>query len=196
MTMSAIPTRPDQVELYLSHLNAALLDVPRAEREDFMREIRVHIFDKLQQECADIPAVLEALGHPEDLARHFHSELKLSASSRSWSPWVLMKTAARWALTGFQGFAVFMVAFLGYTMAACFYVTAALKPIFPNNIGFWVSDQGPSLATWPMPAGAHEYMAPYYTLIAFVLGFLFVAGTSFVVRIMMKKFARARKWLT
>src|ERR1700760_4610781 len=114
--MSASPSRPDPVELYLMHLNAALLGIPRAEREEFLREIRAHIFEKLQQDGAIVPAVLEALGGPEDLASQFLAKCNLTKSARSWSPWVLMRTAVRWGLTGFQGFAMFVIAIIGYTL--------------------------------------------------------------------------------
>jgi uncharacterized membrane protein len=192
--MSAISSGPDQVELYLMHLNAAMLDIPRADRDEFLREIRAHIFEKLEAGNADVGGVLKALGDPEELARQFHSECSIRVSSRSWSPWVLMRAATRWALTGVQGFTVFIVAFFGYTLAACFYITAALKPIFPKQIGFYVSEQGLNLANWPTPHG-HDLLGPYYTVVAFVLGFLIVAGTSFVVRGMMRKFAKVKTLL-
>ncbi len=192
--MSAISTRPDPIELYLMHLNAALLDIPRAERDDFLHEIRAHIFEKLQEDGAEINAVLAALGNPEDLAAQYHSECSLSKSSRSWSPWVLLRTSARWALNGVQGFAVFLVAMIGYTFALAFYLTAVLKPIFPNNIGFFVSDNGLNLANWPAPQG-HDLLGNYYTLFAFIVGFFCVAATSFVVRIMMRNFAKVRSHL-
>jgi uncharacterized membrane protein len=192
--MSAISTRPDQIELYLMHLNAALLDIPRRDRDDFLQEIRTHIFERLQQDGAEVDAVLKALGDPEELAYQFHSECSLAKSSHSWSPWVLMRTAARWGLNGVQGFVIFLVAFIGYTFAACFYITAALKPIFPSNIGFFISKQGLNLASWPTPRG-HEVLGPYYTMTALVLGFLFVVVTSFVLRMMMRNFSKVRSRL-
>src|SRR5215469_4385232 len=152
-SMAAITTRPDQVEIYLMHLNAAMLDIPRTEREDFVREIRMHIFEKLEQGGADVSQILKALGDPEELARQFHAECSMRRSSRSWSPWVLLRTAARWALTGVQGFVVFMVAVLGYLFGAAFYITAVLKPIFPSNIGLFVGIEGVQLANWPAPQG-------------------------------------------
>src|SRR5512146_264306 len=144
--MSAITTHPDQVEIYLMHLNAAMLDIPRPDREEFIREIRMHIFEKLEQGGADLTSVLTALGDPEELAREFHAECSMRVSSRSWSPWVLLRTAARWALTGVQGFAVFAVAVLGDLFGAAFYITAVLKPIFPNHIGLFVGLRGVQLA--------------------------------------------------
>jgi uncharacterized membrane protein len=191
--MSASSTQPDAVELYLMHLNAALPDFPRAERDEFLREIRAHIFEKLRQ-GGPVPAALAALGDPEELARQVRAERSLVQSSRSWSPWVLMRAVARWGLSGVQGFLVFVLALIGYSLAACFYITAVLKPIFPRNIGFYVSNHNFTIAAWPAPEG-HEILGPYYTLVAIVLGFLLVAGTSFLLRRVMRKFAVVRAWL-
>lgn len=191
--MSASSTQPDAVELYLMQLNAALPDLPRAERDEFLREIRAHIFDKLRQ-GAPVPAALAALGDPEELARQVRAECSLVQSSRSWSPWVLMRAATRWGLSGVQGFLMFVLALVGYSMAACFYITAVLKPIFPDNIGFYVSQRRFTVAAWPAPGG-REILGPYYTLVAMVLGFLLVAATSFALRRVMRRFAAARSRL-
>jgi uncharacterized membrane protein len=192
--MSATPAQIDPIEIYLMHLNAALLDVPRGERDEFLREIRTHIFEKLQTEGTRPQDVLERLGDAEELARQYRAECSLTKSARSWAPWTLLRAAVRWGLTGFQGFAMFVVAVIGYSMAIAFYVTAVLKPIYPHNIGFFVSSNGLNLASWPAPRG-QEVLAPYYTLIAMIVGFLFVAGTSFVLRLMMRNFASARRRL-
>lgn len=193
--MTGSATQPDAIELYLMHLNAALMGVPRPERDEFLKEIRAHIFEKLEQGPPDVAAVLQVLGGPEELAQQFRAECNLAQSARSWSPWVLMKTSARWGLNGFQGFVMFFVALIGYLLAAAFYITAVLKPIYPHNIGFFLNSYCLTLANWPAPQG-REVLAPYYTLIAMLLGFLLVGGTSFVLRKMMRKFATARKWLT
>jgi len=193
--MSASPSRPDAIELYLTHLNAALLRVPRVEREDFLKEIRVHIFEKLEQQGANIPEVLAGLGQPEELAQQFLSECSLSKSARSWSPWTLMKAATRWGLTGVQGFAMFFVGVIGYAFAFAFYACAVLKPFFPRNVGFYLSSQGLSLANFPYAHG-HEVGAPWFIPTMVVLGFFSVAGTSVALRAMMRKFAAARQRLT
>ena len=189
--MSASSTRPDAVELYLMHLNAALPDLPRELRDEFLREIRAHIFEKLRAQDAPVQAVLDALGDPEELARQFRAERGLVRSARSWSPWVLMRALARWGLGGVQGLLVFVLALFGYTLAACFYITAVLKPIFPRNIGFYLSAQGFTIAAWPAPGG-REILGPYFTVVAMVLGFLLTAGTSFLLRRVIRRFASMR----
>jgi len=59
------------------HLNAALPNVPQSEREEFLREIRAHIFETLERPGHKIPEVLKALCSPEELARQFLAECLL-----------------------------------------------------------------------------------------------------------------------
>src|SRR5690242_2730553 len=137
--MSTASMGTDAIERYLLRLNAALLSVPAPEREEFLREIRGHIFERLEQ-SSDVAAILAAVGDAEELAEQFRVETSLARSARSWSALVLLRAAARWALSGAQGFSIFLVALIGYGIAATFYITAMLKPIFPNHIGIFVYD--------------------------------------------------------
>ena len=193
MTSSTV-LKADAIELYLLRLNAALMEVPREIRLEFVREIRAHIFDRLESGL-DAPTVLTNLGSAEQLAQQFCAENALVRSARSWSAWTLMRTAARWALTGVYGFAAFLVGFVGYLFGACFYITAALKPIFPHNIGVFVGRHGIQLACWPVPDGC-EIAGSYYTLIALVAGFIITALTTVVLRQMMVKMAAASRFLS
>jgi hypothetical protein len=70
----------------------------------------------------------------------------------------------------FAGFALFC----GYTSGTAFVIIAALKPIFPNNVGFWVDDR-PAYAGFPwrlagvFPAPLHEHVVGGYWVIPFAL---------------------------
>ncbi len=44
------------------------------------------------------------------------------------------------AATGRAGFLVALLLFTGYTVGASFIAVAALKPVFPNNVGLWLLD--------------------------------------------------------
>jgi hypothetical protein len=188
--MSTASIGTDAIERYLLRLNAALLSVPAPEREEFLREIRGHIFERLEQ-SPDVAAILAAVGDPEELAAQFRVETSLARSARSWSAWVLMRTAARWALSGAQGFSIFMVALIGYATAATFYITAMLKPIFPANIGIFAYGGNLNIGFDNSPQ-RHDISGPYFTLYAMIAGFLLVFATSVALRAMMRKFARMR----
>lgn len=180
----------DAIERYLLRLNAALLNEPAAEREEFLREIRAHIFERLE-DSPDVPAILAAVGDPEELARQFRTETMLARSSRSWSAWVLMRTAARWALSGVQGFSIFLVAVIGYSVGASLYISAMLKPIFPDNVGIFVGGGHFSIGLDSSPR-AHDISGPYFTLYAMVIGFACILGTTLALRAMMRKFAQVK----
>jgi hypothetical protein len=56
-----------------------------------------------------------------------------------------------------RGFAVFMVATVGYVMALGFLLTVLLKPFLPNRIGLWVGHGDFVFGTTDIPsAGVHE----------------------------------------
>jgi uncharacterized membrane protein len=188
--MSTASIGTDAIERYLLRLNAALLSVPTAEREEFLREIRGHIFERLEQ-SSDVAAILAAVGDPEELAEQFRAETSLARSAHSWSALVLMRTAVRWALSGAQGFSIFMVALIGYGLAASFYISAILKPIFPKNIGIFAYDTTFNIGFDNAPQ-RHDISGPYFTLYAMIAGFLLVFATSSALRAMMRKFARVK----
>lgn len=189
--MAAKAPHLEAIEPYLSRLATALPGISQDERDDFLREIRAHILDRLQ-EGAEVDAILEGLGSAEQLAGEFNAETALARSARSWSALVLLRTAVRLALTGTQGFTVFLVALLGYGIAATLYISAALKPIFPNNVGIFVGDGNFNIGFSDSPL-AHDISGPYFTLYAMILGFLTVAATTVALRAMMRKFAAARR---
>lgn len=185
----------DAIERYLLRLNAALLTQPAAEREEFLREIRAHIFERLE-DSPDIPAILSAVGDPEELARQFRTETMLARSARSWSSWVLLRTAARWALSGVQGFSIFLVAVTGYSVGAALYISAMLKPIFPKNVGIFVYDGVFNVGfDASRQAAGHDISGPYFTLYAMVIGFACILGTTLALRALMRKFTKVKSRL-
>ncbi len=138
------------IELYFSELESKMAGLPKPARQEFLQELRAHVHDRLQQTTEPTAkpiedqcrAVLAALGAPEEIARHYLIEAALSRARRSNSPLLLLRSTLRWALTGMQGFAVFMAALVGYMTALGFYVLAILKPIFPHNVGLYAGSFG------------------------------------------------------
>ncbi|HEV2117280.1 MAG TPA: hypothetical protein VGR48_14715, partial [Terriglobales bacterium] len=110
---------------YVARLNTAVGSLPHAEASDIVREIQTHINDKLAGDASDaaVERVLTSLGSPEALAENFRLELLLTRASRSFSPWLLLRTTGRWARSGVKGFAVFMIALFGYSMGLGLTVT-------------------------------------------------------------------------
>jgi hypothetical protein len=190
--MSAHPTvSADPISEYLNRVSSGLKGIDEAQRQEIVAEIRSHLADRVQQFVAEgsphpVETALAAMGDPGALALQFTQEMRLQESSRSFVPWVLLRGAARIALTGFKGMMAFTVGLVGYGFGFTFTLAALLKPIMPSKIGLWV---GPHLFAWGMPGstvGAHELAGEYFIPLSLVLGFLFATATTFALRWLMR----------
>jgi uncharacterized membrane protein len=190
-------TSNPMIESYFAALSNQLADLPQPKRDEVVRELRAHVFDRLEQITVpsddDCRAVLKAMGTPEEISRQYRVELLLSRSAWRISPWKMLRTLFRWTLTGIQGYIVFVVALMGYTLGAAFYITALLKPLFPHNVGIFVSEEGVNIARFPVPPPGVEVLGPYYIPIAVFAGFLFTLGTTLLIRFVVRKFGRLKQ---
>ncbi len=184
------------VENYFSELNRKMADLSAVQREEFVRELRAHVLDRLQQVAVpsddQCRAVLAAMGTPEEIARQYRLEMILNRAARSTSPLVLLRTTLRWALTGVQGFLVFFVGFTGYAMALSFYVCALLKPFFPRNVGFFVGSHGLNMAQFPIQHG-QEVLEKWFIPVALIVGLLLMQGTTMLLRSLIWRFGKLKQ---
>jgi hypothetical protein len=181
-----MPTRSDQIETYLAGLDAALKNARREERDEILREIRTHILDSLPSDPqAPIEPVLRELGAPERLAEQYKTEFLLTQASHSFSPWILLSTAFRWAHTGIRGFIVFMVAMVGYGSAVTFLITVLLKPFLPR-VGLWVGPGTFEFGTPAPRADLHEVLGRGYIPVTMLLAFGAAVGTTHALRWLMQ----------
>ncbi|HEY6351217.1 MAG TPA: hypothetical protein VI636_17575 [Candidatus Angelobacter sp.] len=184
------------IERYFSELNARMADLSAGEREEFVRELRAHVLDRLQQVAeptdGQCQAVLAALGTPEEIARQYRLEMILNRAAKSRSPLVLLRGTLRWALTGVQGFMVFIVAIVGYMTSVSFYACALMKSFFPDNVGFYVSKHGLNLAQFPHQYG-HEVLQTWFIPITLVLGLLLMQGTTMLLKFLIWHFRKLKQ---
>ncbi len=205
--MEATDVAVETVERYLLRLRLALSDVAAPQRDEFVREIRSHIVDRLahepgtsEQACR---AILQTLGDPEAIAGDYRSEWLMARASRlQWLmaqasrlhiPRLPLRAALRWTLAGIQWFLMVMAGAIGYPFAAAFYITALLKPIFPSRIGLFISEEGFQLANL-FPQG-HEVLGPYYTPVALLLGFFLTIATTELIKWIGRRFRQMRRYL-
>jgi uncharacterized membrane protein len=193
--MNTIDCEP-AMDHYFAQLDAKLSDLPDARRQDFLRELRAHVLDRMEQVAAPTADacrnVLKALGTPDEIARQYRMEMILRRSPWSLSPLTVLRTALRWTVAGVQGYLVFIVALTGYLVAASFYICALLKPLFPQNVGFFIGEAGINLANFPVQHG-HEYLAPYFIPITILLGYLTTFGTTLLIRFLVRHLSQLRK---
>jgi len=183
----------EPINQYLTELRVALSGMTIAEREEIVEEIRAHIEERSMQSAMTEAEVLRRLGPPGELARDYNNGALLRRASHSRSPWFLLRTSYHWAWTGIHGLAIFFLAFVGYATGAAFFVAALLKPLFPENIGFWV---GPDGVIFGMPAsrvGAKELLGPWFTQVAAVMGIGFLIVTTVAVRSLLRRMKRSRQ---
>ncbi len=190
----------DAVERYLLRLKLALGDVTPAQRDEFVREIRSHIVDRLAHEPGDsevaCQSILQSLGEPEAIAADYGAErvLARTARLRLKLPSVRLRTPLRWAITGIQWFMVAMAALIGYPIVAAFSLTAVLKPFFPHNIGLFLSENGFQIAAFPIPTG-RELLGPYYVPFAMIMTVLVLVGTSQLIKWLGRRAQQVKKYL-
>jgi uncharacterized membrane protein len=182
------------IEDYFSQLEAKLADLPASDCHELTRELRAHVLDRLEQVAVasedDCRSVLKALGTPDEIARQYRLERIMNRSAWAISPLSVLRTLLRWTITGVQGYTVFMVAFTGYAFAVSFYLAALLKPLFPNNVGFFVGHDGLTIAAWPQRGLA--VLDNYFIPISIMLGYLFTVGTTLLLRMLMRNFRKLK----
>ena len=186
------------VERYLFRLGIALGQLPAAERDEYVREIRMHVLDSVDAAGTSPPeavdAVLERLGPPEQLATNFEREQSLSRASRTFSPFTWLRTTARWALSGIQYFIAFWIAVIGYCFGSGFFLAGLLKPLFPSVFGLFVSPHTLSLNRQNAP-GEVELLHSSFIPLAMVFGALIIVATTVLLKWIVERFAKAKQYV-
>lgn len=170
----------ESVDEYCKRLWKALHKLPTREREDFIREVRSHILERVEAEpevTADVlTKILRAVGEPKELASEYRTQAMLREATRSdgpWvlRPWVLLRATLRWGVTSIAGLIALLVTVIGYGCTVVFYLCALLKPVFPTHIGLWLAAQHTlSLGYWNgRVSGAEVYGISVQSPTSFVL---------------------------
>lgn len=181
-----------RIEAYLDRLQAALRGVSPDYQQDIVREIRAHILDSNEHSPGQdgaLDRVLRLLGMPEELAARYSTECQLQRASRSFSPWVILRTCWHWAKLGIKGTFAFFVALFGYSLALGLTVAVFLKPFMPSQVGMWI---GPHVFHIGIGAPAHpeqtrELLGNYFVPVISTVAFLSAIGTTHLLRGMMRK---------
>lgn len=179
-----------RIENYLGRLQSALRGVSAEYREDILREIRAHIMDSTERtvdQAGAVDRVLRLLGTPEDLAGRYSTECQLQRASRSFSPWLILKTCWQWAKLGIKGTLAFFVAVFGYGLALACTVSVFLKPFMPAKIGWWSGPEGFGIIVPDHPELMHEWLGYYFVPVIAAAAFLAAIGTTQLLRRMMRK---------
>jgi len=124
---------------YLKRLRWALSHLPAEDREEIVTETRAHFAERIAQ-GATVDEVAASFGEPEAYARRFLENYEISVALSSGSTTRMMATALKAIGSGVGSFFAVLGLVLLYLTALTCLVVAVLKPIMPENVGFWTGE--------------------------------------------------------
>jgi uncharacterized membrane protein len=168
-----VPTNDviESIDEYCERLSKALHKLPTPEREDFIREVRSHILERIEARPEvtkeAITRILQEVGEPMELAAEYRTQAALREATQSevtWGlrPWMILRATLRWGLRSVTGLVAFFVAVVGYGFTLVFYLCGMLKAIFPSRIGLWQSAHQFSLGYWNSHVAGADAGAEFY----------------------------------
>jgi hypothetical protein len=181
--MNLTETGESRVNGYLFVLERSLktflpVDVVR----DAVREIESHVRERVaaadgaQNERAALEQILAELGPPLRVAQAYSAERTIDEAVATGRFVPMARAIWHLATTTALGFIAAFGLLTGYLMSVAFLLIALLKPIFPNNVGFWVND-GPDMgipwrlgASFPGLHNQHVVGGYWVVLIGLVCG--------------------------
>lgn len=172
-----------RVRGYLFVLERSLnLGLPRDVARDAAREIESHVRDRIaavtaSDERAALEQILAELGPPLRVAQAYSVERTLDEAVVTGRLIPMARAIGHLAVTTVLGFLAALGLVAGYFSGATLLVLGILKPIFPNNVGFWVVNGkgislGIKLSPTVTPAGGN-----WVILIGLVFGLGFLVLT-------------------
>lgn len=155
---------------------------------DAVREVESHIRERVA-ESAGMPnerdaleAILRRLGSPATVARAYSLEMIMEEAAIGGRLVDVLRSLFHAAATSVGSFLIAVLLFVGYSAGAALIATAALKPIFPNNVGLWVHE-GVSLgAQFPAPDGVAPLGGYWIVPICLLAGLVILIATHRLAR--------------
>ena len=176
-----------RVRGYLFVLARSLnLGLPKDVARDATREIESHVRERIaavsesSDERAALEQILAELGSPLRVAQAYSTERTLDEAVITGRLLPMARAIAHLAATTILGFLAALGLLAGYMFGAVFLVLAALKPIFPDNVGFWVVNgpgSMPSSLSARFPADGVPAGGNWVILIGLVFGLGFLLLT-------------------
>ena len=130
---------PSALEAYLRRLRWALQPLPAVDRDEIVAETRSHFLDR-QAAGASIETIAAELGDAERYAQGFLENYQISTALAAGSVLQMLSTASRWVGRGVVASVGFFLALSLYLTAASWALVGLLKPVFPDQVGFWTAE--------------------------------------------------------
>ena len=172
---------------YLFVLERSLrLGLPREVARDAAREIESHVRERIAavsastDERAALEQILAELGPPLRVAQAYSTERTLDEAVVTGRLLPMARALAHLAVTTVGGFFAALGLLVGYLSGFALLVIGAMKPIFPNNVGFFVVNgpgSMPSSLGIQFPAPSAPAGGNWVILIGLVFGLGILALT-------------------
>jgi uncharacterized membrane protein len=120
--------------------------LPKDVVTDALREVDGHIRERAQgveaipDERTALERILTELGPPLRVAQAYATELTIDEAVTTGRLLPLLRAVGHLATTTVVGFVAGLGVFIGYAVGLAFLLVAAMKPVFPNNVGLFVKD--------------------------------------------------------
>lgn len=195
-------TGESRVRGYLFILERTLRTfLPAAEALDASREVESHIRDRVAEveavpdERTALERVLGELGAPLKVARAYSLEMSAEEAITTGRIVAIARSLLQMAALGIGGFAAAIVIFVGYVVGLAFLVIAAMKPIFPDNVGLFVVDNIPVNfgAQFPRPEGAVLVGGYWVIVVSATIGVAMLVLTHRFARRLIEAWLRRRR---
>ena len=172
---------------YLFILDRSLRSfLPRETAADAVREVESHIRERCDQaeaspdERTAIERVLAELGPPLRVAQAYSHEMTLDAAVTTGRFVPTVRALWHAATTSVLGFAWWLLVFTGWSMGVSFIAMAVLKPVLPNNVGYFTvnGQYGGFGIEFGMPPGTEAHGGYWIIPIGLVAGLAILAVTQ------------------
>jgi len=171
---------------------------------DAVREVESHIRDAVM-EAGDVPdervaleGILSRLGPPMRVAQAYSLELVMDEAAATGRLVAVLRSLFHGATTGVIAFLAALGLFVGYAMGIAFIIIAIMKPIFPNNVGFWMTPTGilvSSGVNFPAVREGLVFHTSYWIIPgALLIGLVLVVVTHVLARRWIAWFRTRQKW--
>ena len=200
--MNLSETGESRVNEYLFVLERSLKTfLPGDVVRDAVREIESHVRERIgasdgaPNEHEALEKILRELGPPLRVAQAYSAERVIDEAVTTGRLVPIARAIWHVATTTVIGALVGIALFTGYAMGVGFLVVAALKPVFPNNVGLLVVNGIPRSfgAQFPTPPGAVVYGGYWVIPLSIACGFAVLALTHRAARRFLSRWRERRQ---
>lgn len=130
---------------YMNRVQRMLRHLEAKEREDIAIDIQLHLFESFKRDGAvteteKLLNALDRMGEPEEYLKPLLADSVLVKAARTLNPRLIVESLGHLFYGGLKRGAIALFFFVGYSLVVAFLLIAALKPIFPDQVGLFIGE--------------------------------------------------------